>query len=81
MICQICKKNKATERHHLFSQTKVNKRLYGELIHDERNLLWVCEECHKFKAIPKMTEEEFCKKLGIEPRSRTAQLRRIREKK
>ena len=77
-LCKVCKKNKATELHHLFSQSKANKKLYGNLIHNELNLLAVCEECHKSKGVPKLTEYEFCKKLGIEPRSKTEQTRKLR---
>lgn len=78
-ICRVCKKNKATEWHHLFSQTKANKKLYGKLIHNKANLLPICEECHKSKGVPKLTEYEFCDKLGIAPRSKTAELRKLRE--
>jgi 5-methylcytosine-specific restriction endonuclease McrA len=72
-ICQVCKKQTATELHHLFSKgTKKGWRykLYGELLHDPRNLMPVCDNCHKWKPIPKYTEKEFCQKLGIKVRSK-----------
>lgn len=70
MICQICG-GIATDRHHLFSQTKLNRRLYGKLIDDERNIMYLCNGCHLNKSIPKMTEREFCEVMGIEIRSKS----------
>lgn len=71
--CSICKKSQVLfiQRHHLFSQTNVNKRLYPDFIHDNRNILIVCADCHLTKTIPKYTEKEFCKVMGITPRSKT----------
>jgi hypothetical protein len=62
------------QTHHLFSQTKLNKKLYGKLIDDPRNVMYLCEKCHLWKEIPKFTEIEFCKALGIPARSKTAKL-------
>ena len=73
-ICQVCKKRPATEIHHLFSKgTKKGWRwkLYKDLLHDQRNLLYTCDDCHKWKPIPKLTEREFCTALGIAVKSKT----------
>lgn len=69
--CQLCRRNMATEAHHLFSQTKLNKKLYPEYIHDRRNIVYLCYECHHNKPIPKFTEQEFCDRMGIKPRSKS----------
>jgi len=73
-MCQVCNKRPATEAHHLFSKgTKKGWRwkLYKDLLHDPKNIIYVCEHCHKWKPIPKLTEQEFCDKLGIPIRSKT----------
>jgi len=71
MLCQNCNKNKATQKHHLFSNTKLNRKLYGALLDSKENIMDICEACHLWKAIPKLSEIEFCRRLGIEPRSKT----------
>lgn len=71
MICELCGKP-AEHRHHLFPQYKMHKKLYPEFIHDPRNLMNVCASCHLTKTVPTMSEESFCKKMGIIPRSKTA---------
>lgn len=70
MICKLCKINQSEHKHHLFSQTKWARKLYGNLIDDPRNLMELCSVCHLNKPIPKYTEIEFCNALGIEPRSK-----------
>lgn len=72
--CFLCGTPKNLTIHHLFSQTKLNKKLYGELIHRPENLLIICLDCHLTKTLPKMTEIEFCKKLKIEVRSKTGKI-------
>lgn len=69
MICEMCG-NMATDFHHLLSQTKRMKKLYGKLIHDERNIMYLCNGCHLSKSVPKYSELVFCEKLGIKPRSK-----------
>jgi hypothetical protein len=71
LFCPICLKSKKLTMHHMFPQTNLNKRLYGDLIHDERNIFYVCLDCHLTKAIPSLNELEFCRKLGIKPKSKT----------
>jgi len=75
-VCAICKEPcSLIQRHHLFSQTKVNKRLYPEHIHRPENIINVCVDCHLNKPIPKYTEREFCEVMGIAPRSKTERMR------
>lgn len=71
MLCEICEKRTATEQHHLFSQTKWAKKLYGDLIHHESNLIYVCYDCHHNKPIPKQSEKQFCMNLSIDVRSKS----------
>ena len=70
--CEMCNESEATEWHHLFPQTRINKRLYPVEIHDRRNLLKVCHQCHEGAA--HLSEREFCERLGIETRSKSGKL-------
>ena len=70
--CAICHEKPAAQMHHMFSQTKVNRRMYGKMIDDSRNMMPVCADCHP-KA-PHLSEREFCERLGIETRSKTGKL-------
>ena len=79
MMCALCP-NRAQSRHHLFSQSKHARALYGKLIDDERNIMYLCNDCHLSKSIPKMSELEFCKALKIKPRSKEL-LQKINDKK
>jgi hypothetical protein len=78
--CPLCHKKRLLTHHHLFSQSKVNAKLYGNLIHHPANIYLCCLDCHISKPIPKFTEEQFCAAVGIEPRSKTAQNKRLRQK-
>lgn len=69
MICALCT-NRWEHRHHLFSQTKWARKLYGKLIDHPKNIMLLCSLCHLNKPIPKFTEREFCKALDIQPRSK-----------
>lgn len=72
-ICKLCGA-KATDRHHLYSQSKHARELYGKLLDDEKNIIYLCNDCHVGGAsIPKMTEREFCEAIGIEIRSKSGQ--------
>ena len=67
--CEICG-DIATEKHHRFSNSKVNRKLYSKLIDDDRNIMFLCQACHvAFK--PKFDEKEFCEKLGIKIRGKS----------
>lgn len=71
--CKLCGR-KATDKHHLFSNTKQNRELYGKLLDDPRNIMYLCNDCHVGGAsIPKLTEREFCEAIGIEIRSKSGQ--------
>jgi hypothetical protein len=63
--------DKATERHHKFSQTKLNKKLYADYIHHSDNIMFLCYNCHHNKPVFKWTEIQFCNHFGIEPRTKT----------
>jgi len=78
MICQICCEHPAEHVHHLFSQSKRNRELYGKLIDHPLNTIPVCSVCHLWKGVPKFTEKEFCDKLGIEPKSKTEKMKHVR---
>jgi len=70
--CDICGVKAAEQRHHVFPQTKKNRKLYGTLIDDAKNIMYVCCDCH-----PKakhMSEREFCAMFGIENRSKSGKL-------
>lgn len=67
--CQECRKRRATGRHHLFSQTKGNRKAYGDLIDHPRNVLWLCDDCHLWQPVDKLTEAEFCQIFKIKPRT------------
>lgn len=73
MICEACNKNIATEKHHRLSQSKLNRRLYGDLLESPHNIMYLCYDCHHNKPVEKLSELEFCKFLGIEPRSKTGE--------
>jgi hypothetical protein len=67
-LCEICNEVEATQRHHIFSQTKINKKLYGALIDDPQNIQNVCWNCHigEQPGLKRMTETEFCAIFKIE---------------
>jgi 5-methylcytosine-specific restriction endonuclease McrA len=69
-ICQICNLLPSEEIHHLFEQSKFNKELYPEFIHDRKNLLCLCKSCHE-KHGYHIDEKTFCSMFNIEPRSKS----------
>jgi len=71
MICELCKIRKYEHAHHMFSDSKLNRKLYGDLMDDDRNVMFLCSVCHLNKSIPKYSEIEFCKIMGIKPRSKS----------
>jgi hypothetical protein len=70
-LCKICKVRPYEQGHHLFPQTKLNRKLYPDFINDERNKIMLCSICHLNKSVPHYTEKEFCEIMGIEPRSKS----------
>ena len=77
-LCEKCNRDFATEKHHLFSQTKLNKKLYPEFINRPENIQYLCYNCHHFKSLDKLTEREFCKIFKIEPRSKSGKFKKKR---
>ena len=74
MICENCHYRPGEHRHHKFSNTKLNRKLYGKLLDDKRNIQMLCSICHLNKPVKKYTEKEFCEVMGIEVRSKTGLL-------
>jgi hypothetical protein len=81
-LCQACGLRPARQIHHKFEQRKYAKKLYGDLIHHEKNRQYVCDECgtsHAGLGLIFWCEQEFCQALGIVERSETARRRKQRE--
>jgi hypothetical protein len=72
-LCQICHKNKASQKHHLLSKKTKYVQLYPEFIHDKRNIMEVCADCHLVVGSQKLSELEFCQMFKIRPRSKSLQ--------
>lgn len=70
-ICQTCRKRRATGKHHLFSQTKLNRQVYPEYIDHPWNIRYLCDECHLNSPVDKLTEKEFCMMFEIKPRTKS----------
>ena len=70
-VCEKCRIKVATERHHLFSNTKKNRKLYKEYIDKQQNIQMLCYDCHHNKPLDKLTEKQFCDIFKIEPRSKS----------
>ena len=70
-LCEKCNVNPATERHHKFSNTKLNRKLYKNFIDRKGNIQLLCYDCHHSKSLDKLTEIEFCEMFGIEPISKS----------
>jgi len=45
-LCPICQKREAEQRHHVFPQTKMNRKTYGYLLDEPFNIILVCCDCH-----------------------------------
>ncbi len=80
VMCEQCKTRLAEHRHHIYSQGKRNRGLYGDLVDSPLNIMHLCSICHENKPIEKMSELEFCRKLKIKPRSKEL-LQKIQELK
>jgi len=72
--CEICGIYTYLQAHHKFSNTKLNRKLYGKLLDHEKNIMVLCQSCHTNEKALKFTEREFCEALGIEIRSKTGLL-------
>ena len=58
-LCELCGKRLAEHRHHMFSQTKANRKKYGNRLDHPGNIMYLCSVCHIGKSIPKLREKEF----------------------
>jgi hypothetical protein len=65
----------AEGKHHKFSQTNRNRALYGKLLDDPRNIMYLCSVCHENKPVIKYSEKEFCAALNIEVRSKVGKFK------
>jgi len=71
--CEICNSIYLVGRHHKFPQHKANRKLYPEFIDDVRNLQFACVDCHAGHRSPDLihwNELDFCREMGIIPRSK-----------
>jgi hypothetical protein len=70
---QICEAtgcfHRATEHHHWFPDTKVNRRLYGKLIDADFNVELFCQRCHD--RAENCSEGEFCRNADIAPKGKS----------
>jgi len=67
--CSICDNFGYVSDHHIFPQRQWARKLYGDLLDDNKNLVKaVCVDCHS--RLKHITETEFCKRLNIELRSK-----------
>ena len=62
------------EQHHLFPQTKQNKKNYPDIIHHPFNRFETCEECHKTKGVIRLTEIQFCMLMETTPRTKQGKI-------
>lgn len=75
--CEICNSTWEIQKHHKYPQHKWVRKLYGKLLDDPRNIQMACTNCHASHASLELihwSEIEFCKELGIEPRSKQYRL-------
>ena len=73
-LCEVCNKNIASQRHHCFSQSKFNRKVYPDYIDDLRNIQFTCSDCNSSHASPFLkhfNEIDFCKIMNIRPRTKT----------
>ena len=69
--------DRATEKHHIFSDTKINRSLYGKSIDHDNNIMLVCYDCHHNKPLQKFSEVEFCEAVGVKPMGKTLRFKRF----
>lgn len=49
----------ATDKHHLYSQTQYARRIYGSMLDEDFNIMFISNRCHLNKSIPTWSEHEF----------------------
>jgi hypothetical protein len=72
--CVKCYERPAVHRHHIFENTKLNRKLYGKLLDNDPNIQYLCEGCHLNDSVDHMGEEAFCAMMDIEVRSKSGTL-------
>ncbi len=45
-ICDKCHLKQATQRHHRFPQKKLHRKIYGKILDQPFNIIFVCADCH-----------------------------------
>ena len=75
---------RATDKHHRYSNTKLARKLYGDpkdpdkdYINHDINIVFLHNSCHLNKPVPKLTEAEFCKLVGVSPRSKSGRVKQF----
>ena len=49
----------ADHHHHLYSNDNKNRKIYGDLIDCDFNIIFINSDCHISRVIPKFTDIEF----------------------
>ena len=78
--CKKCEIRQATEKHHLFPNTKKNREIYGkELLDHKNNIQLLCYSCHHGHngKVDHYSEKHFCEIMGIIPRGKTETFKRL----
>jgi hypothetical protein len=68
--CEKCGVKLAIDPHHIFSQSKTNRKAYPEYIDHPDNIQFLCYDCHHNKPLDKWSEIQFCEHFGIKPRTK-----------
>lgn len=71
--CSKCGNYDFVSTHHKFKQKAWARKLYGDLLDDDKNLIYnLCNsKCHpEADSINTWTELDFCEALKIDPRSK-----------
>ncbi len=45
-LCEKCGTEPASQKHHMFPQTKLHRKIYGKMLDEEWNLQRMCVKCH-----------------------------------
>ena len=80
-ICEcedkFCFRPSCGKPHHLFSQTKLNRKLYPEYIDHYDNLEAMSNHCHA-NSKKHLSEVAFCNMFNIKPRSKSGKNKELR---
>lgn len=58
-LCQRCLTKKAVHKHHLFSNAKRNREIYGKIMDHPLNVMYLCYDCYLNHSIVKYDEAYF----------------------